>query len=158
MLFALATVQVLVLCLVVFVLRPPPSVGTLIGLILLTAFAGVSMGLLISAAVRNENQATSFIPLALIPELLFAGQIVPLKDMPGFLRAVSDIIFSRWALQGVGTAVDLNGRFAATGNPSSNPLGSHFFNLSPGLAALILLTFTLVLLAGTGWRVKAMKA
>ena len=46
------------------------------------------MGLLISAAVRNQDQATSFIPLVLIPQLFFGGSIVPVATMSAPLAAI----------------------------------------------------------------------
>ena len=52
-------------------------------IVVLTAFAAVSMGLLVSAVVRNQDQATSFIPLILIPQLFFGGSIVATADMSG---------------------------------------------------------------------------
>ena len=51
------------------------------GLLVLTSWVAVGLGLVVSALARSEDQATSFIPLVLIPQLLFAGSIVSVAQM-----------------------------------------------------------------------------
>jgi len=46
----------------------------------LTAFAGLMLGLAISAVAPNNDRAVSFVPLILIPQVIFSGAIIPLKD------------------------------------------------------------------------------
>ena len=46
----------------------------------LTAFGGVSLGLLCSAAVNSTEKAMSVLPLILIPQLLLSGFMKPLDD------------------------------------------------------------------------------
>ena len=58
------------------------------------------MGLLVSAVVRTQDQATSLIPLAVIPQLLFAGAIVPLARMAEPRGDLPTSIFAHWALAG----------------------------------------------------------
>ena len=60
------------------------------------------MGLAISSAVTTEDQATSFNPLALIPQLLFAGAIVPLIQMGAPIELLSRVMFAngRWPRSG----------------------------------------------------------
>ena len=65
------------------------------------------MGLLISASVNTESQAVSLIPLALIPQLLFAGQLLPYSSLAPPLRAISNVVFARWALAGAGHIADI---------------------------------------------------
>ncbi len=73
-LFTLATLQTLVMAAVVFFFHRlhegPGTYATIVGLLILTCFASVAMGLLMSAAVRTQDQATSFIPLVLVPAAL----------------------------------------------------------------------------------------
>ena len=73
----------------------------------------VGVGLLVSASVRSEDQATSFIPLVLIPQLLFAGAIVPVAAMVQPIKAISKLVYSQWAFAGTGNAIDMNQRIGA---------------------------------------------
>ena len=52
----------------------------------LTLLAGVSMGLLFSAAVSSSEKAMSVLPLILIPQLLLGGFLKPLDDIYVNLR------------------------------------------------------------------------
>ena len=45
------------------------------------AFVGVSLGLTISALVRSNTQAVMWVPLILIPQILFGGFVVAVPDM-----------------------------------------------------------------------------
>ena len=58
------------------------------------------MGLAISAFVSTEDQATSLTPLAVIPQLLFAGAIVPVDQMGPIVKALSYVMFSQWSFAG----------------------------------------------------------
>jgi hypothetical protein len=60
-----------------------------IGALLLTAFAAVGIGLLISALARTVMQAVLAVPLALIPLILFSGYTVPANEMRPSVAAVS---------------------------------------------------------------------
>ena len=44
-------------------------------IVILTAFVGIALGLLISALVKTSEMATSLVPLILIPQILFSGLI-----------------------------------------------------------------------------------
>ena len=46
-------------------------------LLTIGAMAGTAIGLLISAAVNTRDQATMIVPLALVPQLILAGVLVP---------------------------------------------------------------------------------
>ena len=152
LLAGVATVQTLVLALIVLTIHPLEQgfadYLALHGLLVLTSIAAAGMGLAISAAVRTEDQATSFIPLALIPQLLFAGAIVPVERMGGIIETLSNAAFARWALAGSGGVADINDRFAD--NPALarlNEYGASFFDLAPGRAAGILAFFAFCFLA-----------
>ena len=45
------------------------------------AFVGVALGLTISALVRSNTQAVMWVPLILIPQILFGGFVVTVPDM-----------------------------------------------------------------------------
>ncbi len=150
-LFALATVQTLALSYFVLAVHPldEPAMTYLVvlGLLTLTSFAGVGVGLLVSAAVSTEDQATSFIPLTLIPQLLFAGAIVPFAQMSGVVAAISNAVFARWSLAGVGAAIGTNERLAADRRLAEIAgYGTEFFDLLPSQAALILIGFLVLTL------------
>jgi energy-coupling factor transporter ATP-binding protein EcfA2/ABC-type multidrug transport system permease subunit len=152
-LFALAAFQTIVLTAIVLLLRPlhePVEVYLRLGLILVaTSAVAVSMGLLISSAVRSQDQATSFIPLALIPQLFFAGAIVPVARMGDAVSKLSALVPAQWSFAGVGTSVGMNARIAAD-HPfaRTNGYGREFFDVSAPLAVLTLALFAALLLGG----------
>jgi hypothetical protein len=139
---------------VVLVFRPiHASAGDyvmLLGLLVATGFVAVAMGLAISAFVSSEDQATSLTPLAVIPQLLFAGAIVPVHRMGPVVKEVSYAMFSQWSFAGVGTTAHMNGRIAENPKYSQvNPFGTSFFDLRFGAAVLVLGLFLAGFSAGT---------
>jgi ABC-type multidrug transport system permease subunit len=151
-LFGLAAIQTLALAAIVFAFQPlHEPAGTYLAvaaILVLTALVAVGMGLTVSALVESQDQATSFIPLVLIPQLLFAGSIVSVKSMGEPVQTLSNIVFSRWSFAGTGSAVDLNGRIAQ--DPSFarfNKYGTDFFTLSTGTTCLILAGFLVAFFA-----------
>ncbi|PDW03801.1 FHA domain-containing protein [Candidatus Viridilinea mediisalina] len=81
-----------------------PFVETFITL-MLTSFAGMALGLVISAFSASGDRAISIVPLALIPQILFAGLIF---NIEGFATPLSWLTISRWAMDALGTSFDLN--------------------------------------------------
>ena len=53
------------------------------------ALTGVSIGLTISSMVANTTQAVLWVPLVLIPQILFGGVVVTVPDMSRSVRAFS---------------------------------------------------------------------
>lgn len=53
------------------------QVGPLFAANMAVALVGVALGLVISAIARKEDQAAALVPIALIPQLLLSGAIVP---------------------------------------------------------------------------------
>ena len=53
------------------------------------ALVGVSLGLAVSAWVRTPTQAVMWVPLLLIPQILFGGYVVTLPKMSLFVRTLS---------------------------------------------------------------------
>ena len=153
-LFALSIVQTVALTAVVTAFRPlEVSTTTFLGVLALLALTGlvaVSMGLVISAAAGTEDQAISITPLAVLPQILYAGSLVPLVSMVGVMASFADLVFGRWSLAAMGTSLDMNGRFAE--NPefeTGNRFGSDFFSVSLLHGALTLTVFLAVFLAVT---------
>ncbi len=56
------------------------------------ALLGVLLGLTISALVRNATQAVMWVPLVLIPQILFGGFVVSLADMSSGTRTFSSLM------------------------------------------------------------------
>jgi len=58
----------------------------------LAALTGVSIGLTISSIVTNTTQAVLWVPLVLIPQILFGGVVVTVPDMSKSVRAFSHVM------------------------------------------------------------------
>ncbi len=71
----------------------------------LAALAGLALGLLISALASSPDKAISVVPLALIPQILFAGLIFKLE---GATNVVSWFTASRWSMDALGSVAALN--------------------------------------------------
>ena len=52
----------------------------------------VSLGLLVSAAARNELQAVQFVPVVLLPQVFLSGLLIPVSQLPEYLRPLSQIL------------------------------------------------------------------
>jgi ABC-type multidrug transport system ATPase subunit len=61
---------------------------------LVTALSGISLGLLISSIVGDSKTAANFVPLVLIPQLIFGGALIKYEDMNKDLDLV--YTFHRW--------------------------------------------------------------
>ena len=153
-LFALVALQTLLFAAIVFAFRPLDAPAgdylEVMALLAVTGFTAVTMGMAISALVSTEDQATSLTPLAVIPQLLFAGAIVPVQQMGPVVKGLSNVMFSQWSLASVGTAVDMNHRIAE--DPAfarASNFGSNFFDVSFGAGMLVLAAFLAVFIAGT---------
>lgn len=60
----------------------------------ITAASGTSLGLLISSLVADSKTAANFVPLVLIPQLIFGGALIKYEDMNKDLDAIYSI--KRW--------------------------------------------------------------
>jgi ABC-type multidrug transport system ATPase subunit/pSer/pThr/pTyr-binding forkhead associated (FHA) protein/ABC-type multidrug transport system permease subunit len=152
-LFGIAALQCLLLLAVVAALRPfhvsLAHYGEILGLLVLTSWAMVGLGLLVSTVARSVDQATSVIPLLLIPQLLFGGALVALDRMGAVIKVLADLSVSRWAFAGAGHVISMNSRLA--GEPRAAKLsgyGTDFFSLQPGVTALVLVGFAAAALLG----------
>ena len=52
----------------------------------------VSLGLLVSAAARNELQAVQFVPIVLLPQVFLSGLLIPVQQLPDYLRPISAVL------------------------------------------------------------------
>jgi ABC transport system ATP-binding/permease protein len=149
-LFLLAVVQTALLLAIVTLLRPlhepVTSYLALFGVLLATAWAAITTGLAVSTLARSVDQATSFVPMLLIPQLLFAGALVTLETMDTPVRLLSDLVVARWAFAGAGGSIEMNARLSEDPQAAAG-YGDSFFSLAPPLAIAIVMVFVL---AGAG--------
>ena len=80
----------------------------------LCSLAGLTVGLTISAVSTNNDSANSFIPIILLPQVLFAGVIIPLKDWP--LQIMAMPFPTRWAMVALNSSLGIHSQ--TTGNDS----------------------------------------
>jgi ABC-type multidrug transport system ATPase subunit len=70
----------------------PGATAVAAGAFVLASAVAVFLGLSISAHARSNTQAVMWVPLILIPQILFSGFVVPLAEMKGPVRVLSKII------------------------------------------------------------------
>lgn len=76
--------------------------------------ASVMMGLTLSAVAANTNNATTAVPILLIPQLILSGAFVPIGEVkPEFVRNLFYIAVSKWGYELTGGGIcDINSRLA----------------------------------------------
>jgi len=142
------------------IVRAPPLGlwGASLVTVFLTSLSGVGLGLWISTVVSSSDKAMSVVPLALIPQLVFAMALMPL---PAALAPISYLTGARWGMEGLGSIAHLlEPRDMTTclmpGDPYScevyatvdyDPSSGHIF-----VVWGVLLGYTLICLVMTGWR------
>ena len=85
---------VVIIAFTVFVLKVQYR-GNLATIFLVEAvmvIGAVSLGLLVSAAARNELQAVQFVPIVLLPQVFLSGLLIPVAQLPDYLRPFSAIL------------------------------------------------------------------
>ena len=80
----------------------------------LASLGGLALGLAISAVSSNSDSATSFIPMILLPMVIFAGVIIPLRDWA--LQVPAMIFPTRWAMIALSSSLGVHSQ--TTGNDS----------------------------------------
>ena len=122
---------------------------TLLAAIFLTELAGLSMGLLASAASANSDRAMTLVPILLIPQLIFAGALVPLERMLEPAKVLAQLMISKWSLELAGSITDLAPRFEAQFPPSfADPYRSAFESVS-WAPWVVLIGFIVLMLGAT---------
>ena len=146
-LFALNLVQVLLLVVVVVALQPlgigGRGVEQLFLLAVLTAWAATSLGLAVSCLARTTDQAAGAVPLLLMPQLLLAGGLIPLAQMPAAISALSNVVFARWSFAGMAAAAQVGSRLNQAAYPGNLGYDGSFFILRFGAAVAALAVFSL---------------
>jgi ABC transport system ATP-binding/permease protein len=72
----------------------------------LTALAGLMVGLTVSAVAPNNDRAMSFIPIILIPQVIFSGTVFAFKDW--FTQLLSMLFAARWSIAALGSSIGLH--------------------------------------------------
>jgi len=119
----------------------PPFVETYITMAL-TSIAGLMVGLAVSALAPNNDRATSFIPIILIPQVIFSGIIFPLNNIG--LQFIGSFFAARWSMAAMGSTVGLHGDKLGSGSDFAY-VGTLFSDFSKGYATfhLLLMWFAL---------------
>ncbi len=108
---ALAFLQTLLITVVILIFFKSPDLKLIpwqLGLgitTFLTLLTTISLGLMVSAAVKNSNQASSVLPLLLIPQIIFSGVLF---KMEGIASKISWLMLSRWSIGAYGALVNVN--------------------------------------------------
>ncbi|MBU7044786.1 MAG: ABC transporter permease [Theionarchaea archaeon] len=66
--------------------------------LILISLAGITLGLLISAAVDNPDRAITLVPVVLMPQIMFSGMNVPVEEMQSWSKFISNFMVVRWSV------------------------------------------------------------
>jgi hypothetical protein len=81
---------------------PASTAAALVAALVATSLAGLALGLAASALVTDASQATLALPMLCFPQVLFAGAVVPIDDLPAPLRWGSTLLATRWGFEALG--------------------------------------------------------
>jgi hypothetical protein len=79
-----------------------------------------------------------------MPQLLLAGGLIPLAQMPSVVAGLANLVYARWSYAGLGSAARIGARLASFDNSALLGFDNRFFALTPASAAGILVAFTFV--------------
>lgn len=71
----------------------------------LTLLTSMSLGLMVSAIVKNSEQANSALPLLLLPQIIFSGVLFKMEGVASYF---SWMMLSRWSVGAYGSLVNVN--------------------------------------------------
>ncbi|MBI3964446.1 MAG: FHA domain-containing protein [Chloroflexi bacterium] len=87
----------------------PDAYGLLFVTMMLIGLGGVALGLLLSALVANSDRAITFVPIVLIPQLVFTGAVVPLDDIRiAAGRWLAQVTIGKWGFESIASIVRLD--------------------------------------------------
>jgi len=119
----------------------------------LTAFAGLALSLLISAAVNTSQLATDLLTPWIAPQVLFAGALLAVPSMGAIGKLLAALTAVRWSFEAAVEITDLKLVFGQSPSPIGESLAIQYadsFNLAPGQYWLILSAFVVVPLVAAG--------
>ena len=126
-------------------------------LLTIGAMAGTAIGLLISAVANTRDQATTIVPLALVPQLILAGVLVP--KLPDLAEKVAKVVVSGYwlmeAMKSVFIAADgpirvINSRTGALMDMTAEPAGRGATIVAAHALAFLLIAYLVTLLRHGG--------
>ena len=91
----------MLLAIVFFGLKFPggmPAFGQMLGALVGTALVAVALGLLLSTSVTSAEAAMALTPIALIPQVVLGGFVVPITSVP-HLKYVFYAVPARWGFE-----------------------------------------------------------
>jgi ABC transport system ATP-binding/permease protein len=77
-----------------------PVFGQMLAALVATALSAVALGLLLSTVVASSEAAMALTPIALIPQVVLGGLMVPMTTTPRFIRAIMQGMPARWGFEG----------------------------------------------------------
>jgi ABC-type multidrug transport system ATPase subunit/ABC-type multidrug transport system permease subunit len=110
----------------------------LYAVVLLAAWVGVGLGLVVSALAKTSEIAIGLVPLILLPMVILGGMMKPVAEMASPMKALSGLMASRWAFEGALRVENLflaETYFASAGDRTA----------SAPLAVLVVMLFVLAL-------------
>jgi len=126
-------------------------------LLTIGALAGTAIGLLISAFANTRDQATTIVPLALVPQLILAGVLVP--KLPDLAEKAAKVAVSGYwlieAMKSVFIAADgpvrvINAHTGTLMDMTAEPAGLGAAIIAAHALAFLLLTYLVTLLRHGG--------
>lgn len=101
----------------------------------LTSLGGLTMGLLVSSLAPNTDRAMSMVPVLLIVQIIFAGNIFKLN---GVATWVSYLMLARWGMVALGSTENLHAQATLTASGFYGHNVGHLVGAWVALAALTL--------------------
>lgn len=152
-LFPLVVAQVVLLVITALMVQPLGASSTAVLQLLLAcivcAWAAAAMGLWLSAAVKTPDQASSAVPLIVIPQLLLAGAVIPYAAMIAPMKLVANVMIARWALTGMGSAIGLD-QTLSSDVAAVTGLDVGFYETPVFVCLGVLVSATLLMLSAAG--------
>jgi ABC-type multidrug transport system ATPase subunit/pSer/pThr/pTyr-binding forkhead associated (FHA) protein len=78
----------------------PQAFGLQLAALVVTSFSAVALGLLLSTVVASTEAAMALTPIALIPQIILGGFVVPMSSTPRYIKAIMQGMPSRWGFEG----------------------------------------------------------
>ena len=101
MVAAVQAVEVALFTLYALQVHNQGSVLLIIVMTLLMTLVAVNLGIFLSMFATTEFQAVQFIPLAIVPQVLLSGIILPVSSEPGWLQDVSQLLPLTYGVDGL---------------------------------------------------------
>jgi hypothetical protein len=81
-----------------------PAILEMFITLVLALLVGISMGLFVSALVKNDSVVIYLVLVVLFIQIIFSGVLF---ELPGPAKALSYLTPTRWAMEGLGASVDM---------------------------------------------------